>query len=174
MNDNKAVECPFNKIYPSQLKRDDKFFMQLAYNQAIDAWKHHQVPVGAVIEYGGEVIASAYNSVELTGDSTAHAEILAITRASNMLRDWRLDKTTLYVTKEPCPMCAGAALMARIKRVVYGFSDPKAGCLGGVINLNDISSLNHHLIITSGVFEQECRELIQVFFKKRRQNKIAY
>ncbi len=162
------TDCPFPKRYPSQLIRDDVFFMTLAYNQAIDAWRRDEVPVGAVIEYGGDVIAAAHNQVESVGDPTAHAEMIALTQASNALGDWRLNGATLFVTKEPCPMCSGAALMARLARVVYAVPDAKMGCLGGVADLNGIASINHHLTITRGVLEEDCLELLQLFFRERR------
>ncbi len=162
-------DCPFDKRFPSQLVRDDVFFMSLAYNQAIDAWRKDEVPIGCVIELGGEIIASAHNTVEGAHDPTAHAEILAITQAASAIGDWRLEGATLYVTKEPCPMCSGATLMSRLKRVCYAVPDPKMGCLGGAANLNDLPRVNHHLEITAGgVLEPECRELLQSFFKFKR------
>ena len=162
--------CPFNKVYPSQLLKDDVFYMKLAFNQAIDAWRENEVPIGAVIEYDGEVIAAAHNQVESTRDPTAHAEILAITQACAFLRDWRLNAATLFVTKEPCPMCSGASIMARIGRVAYGAPDPKMGCLGGATNLNRIPDFNHRLEITPCVYEEACRDLIQAFFKHKRRD----
>ncbi|MBW8781092.1 MAG: nucleoside deaminase [Verrucomicrobia bacterium] len=162
-------DCPFEKRFPSQLVRDDVFFMNLAYNQAIDAWRQDEVPIGCVIEYGGEVIASAHNTVESSHDPTAHAEVLAITQAAARLGDWRLEGCTLYVTKEPCPMCSGATLMSRLKRVCYAVPDPKMGCLGGATDLNALPRVNHHLELTAGgVLEDECRTLIQAFFKLKR------
>lgn len=162
------LECPFPKIHPSQLVRNDEFFMTLAYNQAIDAWREDEVPVGAVIELGGEVIAAAHNQVIQCCDATAHAEILAITQASTAVGDWRLAGATLYVTKEPCPMCSGAAVMARFSRVVYAFADPKMGCLGGAMNVNDLQESWHHFEISTGVLEYECRTLVQAFFEMKR------
>ncbi len=142
--------------------------MKLAYNQAIEAWRVNEVPVGAVIEYNGDVIASAHNLVESTRDPTAHAEILAITQACSYLKDWRLNAVTLYVTKEPCPMCSGACIMSRIGRVVYGAPDPKMGCLGGAANLNGIPAFNHSLVLTPRVYEDACRTLLQAFFQAKR------
>jgi tRNA(adenine34) deaminase len=163
------LPCPFEKRFPSQLARDDAFFMSLAYNQAIDAWRADEVPVGCVIELGGEVVASAHNSVEGAHDPTAHAEILAITQAAARAGDWRLENATLYVTKEPCPMCSGAALMSRVKRVCYAVPDPKMGCLGGATNLSGLARVNHRVEITAGgVLEDECRELLREFFKGKR------
>jgi len=163
-----APPCPFEKVFPSQLQRDDAFYMQLAYNLAIDAWKVDEVPIGAVIELGGEVVASAHNQRDSTGDPTAHAEILALGQAAKALGDWRLNDATLYVTKEPCPMCSGATLMARVKRVVFAVSDPKMGCLGGATDLNALPQVNHHLEITRGVLDKPCLELLQAYFKLKR------
>ncbi len=161
--------CPFEKRFPSQLARDDVFFMSLAYNQAIDAWRADEVPIGAIIELGGEVVAAAHNTVEGAHDPTAHAEMLALTQAAARLGDWRLAGATVYVTKEPCPMCSGAMLMSRVRRVCYAVPDPKMGCLGGATNLNDLPQVNHHLELTGGgVLEDECRELLQAFFRAKR------
>jgi tRNA(adenine34) deaminase len=160
---------PFEKRFPSQLVRDDGFFMSLAYNQAIDAWREDEVPIGAVIEIGGEVVAAAHNRVEGAKDPTAHAEMIALTQAAARVGDWRLDGATVFVTKEPCPMCSGALLMSRVKRVCYAVSDPKMGCLGGAANLNDLPQVNHHFEITAGgVMEADCREIVQAFFRLRR------
>ncbi|KXU37704.1 dCMP deaminase [Cephaloticoccus primus] len=164
-----APECPFEKRFPSQLLRDDTFFMTLAYNQAIDAWRRGEVPVGAVIEREGEIVALAHNTVENSRDPTAHAELLAITQAARALGDWRLEGCTLYVTKEPCPMCSGAVLMSRLKRVCYAVRDPKMGCLGGASDLNAIPTINHHLEISAGeIMEEDCRVLLQTFFRLKR------
>jgi tRNA(adenine34) deaminase len=163
--------CPFEKQFPSQLVRDDAFFMSLAFNQAIDAWRRNEVPIGAVIEIDGEVIGSAHNTVESARDPTAHAEMLAITQAAAALGDWRLQGATVYVTKEPCPMCSGAMLMSRVKRVCYAVADPKMGCLGGATNLNELARINHHVELTAGgVLEDECRQLLQEFFRLKRQD----
>ncbi len=145
--------------------------MKLAYNQAIDAWRAGEVPVGAVIEWEGEVIAKAHNRIESSGDPTAHAEMLALTQASSKIGDWRLNGCTVYVTKEPCPMCSGALLMGRVSCVVYAVADPKMGCLGGTADLNALPGINHHFTITGGVMEAECKELITVFFEKKRKSK---
>lgn len=162
-------DCPFPKRFPSQLIRDDAFFMSLAYNQAVDAWREDEVPIGCVIARDGEVLAAAHNSVEVNGDPTAHAEMLAITQAAARIGDWRLEGCTLYVTKEPCPMCSGATLMSRLQRVCYAVPDPKMGCLGGATNLNELARVNHHCELTSGgVLEDECRELLQAFFRLKR------
>ena len=161
--------CPFDKRFPSQLVRVDAFYMSLAYNQAIDAWRQDEVPIGAIIELNGEILAAAHNTVEGAHDPTAHAEMLALTQAAARLGNWRLEGATLYVTKEPCPMCSGATLMSRLKRVCYAVPDPKMGCLGGATNLNDLPRVNHHVELTAGgVLENECRELLQAFFKLKR------
>ena len=162
------LACPYPKVFPSQLQRDDNFFMWLAYNEAINAWRENEVPIGAVIAVDGEVVAAAHNQVEATKDPTAHAEILAITQAANAIGDWRLNAATLFVTKEPCPMCSGATLMSRVGRVVYAVPDPKMGCLGGATDLNALPRVNHTLQITTGVLETECRELLQAFFQEKR------
>lgn len=163
-----APDCPFDKRYPSELKRDDRYYMELAYNQAIDAWRENEVPIGAVIEYGGEIIAAAHNQVESTNDPTAHAEMLAITQASSAIKNWRLNEATLYVTKEPCPMCSGASMMSRLKRVVYAVPDPKMGGLGGLYDVNSYPSINHSLVVEIGVLQQDCLELLQAFFQLKR------
>ena len=164
-----APDCPFEKRFPSQLVRDDEFFMSLAYNQAIDAWRRDEVPIGAVIARDGEIVALAHNTVESAHDPTAHAEMLALTQAAAALGDWRLEGCTLYVTKEPCPMCSGATLMSRLQRVCYAVRDPKMGCLGGATDLNALPRVNHHLEITAGgVLEDECRDLLQAFFRLKR------
>lgn len=163
-----SLPCPFEKRFPSQLQRDDEFYMWLAYNQAIDAWKQDEVPIGAVIVLGGEVIAAAHNQRDSTRDPTAHAEILAMTQAARSVDNWRLTDATLYVTKEPCPMCSGATLMSRLKRVVFAVSDPKMGCLGGATDLNALPQSNHRLELTRGVLEKPCLELLQAYFKLKR------
>lgn len=163
-----TLTCPFEKVFLSQLRRDDEFFMWLAYNLAIDAWKQDEVPIGAIIVLGGEIIAAAHNQRDNARDPTAHAEILALTQAAKAHGDWRLNKATLYVTKEPCPMCSGATLMARLQRVVYAVPDPKMGCLGGATDLNQLAKSNHRLEITRGVLEQPCLELLQAYFKLKR------
>lgn len=160
--------CPFPPLYPSELLRDDAYFMQHAYNQARHAWNQAEVPIGAVVSYEGEIIARAFNAVESTRDPTAHAEILALTQASRAIGDWRLSGTTVFVTKEPCPMCSGALLMARVDRVVFALSDPRMGCLGGATDLNALSRVNHHFTITRDVLKDQCHSLLQAFFEFRR------
>lgn len=148
--------------------QSDHYFMGEALRQAARAFEAEEVPVGAVIVRAGRVIARAYNQVELLKDATAHAEMLALTQAEEALGDWRLTDCTLYVTKEPCPMCAGAIVHVRLARVVFGASDPKAGAAGSALNLLQFPSLNHQCAITGGVREAECRALLQNFFANQR------
>ena len=162
------MDCPFPKIFPSALVRDDRYFMALAYNEAVEAWKEDEVPIGAVIVRDGEVIASAHNRTVSSNDPTAHAEMLAITQAAGTLNDWRLNECTLYVTKEPCPMCSGASVMSRLGRVVFAWGDPKMGCLGGAFPVHELPKLNHRVQVVSGVMEDECRAILQAYFKMKR------
>jgi tRNA(adenine34) deaminase len=148
--------------------QSDQHFMGEALRQAAKAYEAGEVPVGAVIVRAGRVIARAFNQVELLKDATAHAEMLALTQAEEVTGDWRLTDCTLYVTKEPCPMCAGAVVHTRLARVVFGASDPKAGAAGSAMNLLQFPSLNHRCEITRGVHETECRALLQNFFAGQR------
>jgi len=146
----------------------DEYFMQDAIRQAVKAYEADEVPVGAVVVREGTVIARAWNQVELLKDATAHAEMIALTAGEAAVGDWRLTGCTLYVTKEPCPMCAGALVHCRIDRVVFGAADPKGGAAGGAMNLLQFPTLNHACDITSGVMEPDCRSLLQTFFKEKR------
>ena len=146
----------------------DEFFMREAMRQAMRAARLDEVPVGALIVHDGQVIARAFNQMETLKDATAHAEILAITQASEALGAWRLEKCTMYVTKEPCPMCAGAIVLSRIERLVFATSDPKMGGAGGLFNITHHPSLNHQVEVVSGVLEAECTQLIKQFFQKKR------
>ena len=146
----------------------DAYFMGEALRQALRAYEAEEVPIGAVVVREGRIIARAFNQVELLKDATAHAEMLAITQAEQAVGDWRLNDCTLYVTKEPCPMCAGAVVHVRFGRVVFGASDPKGGAAGGAMNLLQFPSLNHRCEITAGVREDECRKLLQTFFAEQR------
>jgi len=148
--------------------QSDDYFMGEALRQAAKAYERGEVPVGAVIVREGRIIARAFNQVEALKDATAHAEMLALTQAENSVGDWRLTDCTLYVTKEPCPMCAGAVVHTRLARVVFGASDPKGGAAGGALNLLQFPSLNHRCEITSGVRLDECRELLRNFFATQR------
>src|SRR3990170_8258948 len=142
----------------------DKYFMKKALEQAEKALSQDEVPVGAVLIQEDKIISEACNQKESLNDPTAHAEILAIKEASQKLRSWRLTDTTLYVTKEPCPMCAGAIVQARIERLVYGVKDDKAGAGGTIFNILQDKRLNHQVEIASGVRQKECQELLQKFF----------
>ncbi|MFA6543505.1 MAG: tRNA adenosine(34) deaminase TadA [Limisphaerales bacterium] len=146
----------------------DHYFMGEALRLAARAYEAEEVPVGAVVVRNGRIIARAFNQVELLKDATAHAEMLAITAAEEAVGDWRLNDCTLYVTKEPCPMCAGAIVHVRFARVVYGVGDAKGGAAGGALNLLQFPGLNHQCEITRGVLEEECRTMLLSFFSERR------
>src|SRR5512146_1281567 len=148
--------------------QSDHYFMGEALRQALKACEAEEVPVGAVVVREGRIIARAFNQVELLKDATAHAEMLAITGAEQAVGDWRLNDCTLYVTKEPCPMCAGAIVHVRFGRVVFGASDPKCGAAGSALNLLQFPGLNHQCEITRGVREEECRQLLLSFFTEQR------
>ena len=148
--------------------QSDNYFMGEALRQATRAYEAEETPVGAVIVREGRIIARAFNQVELLKDATAHAEMLAITQAEGVQEDWRLTDCTLYVTKEPCPMCAGAVVHARLRRVVFGASDLKGGAAGSALNLLQFPTLNHQCEITAGVREAECRNLLRTFFSEQR------
>lgn len=146
--------------------------MTLALKQAEMAYHAEEVPIGAIItNEDGEVIARAYNQVETLQDATAHAEILAITQAAAKLKNWRLQGCTLYVTKEPCPMCSGAIINSRMKKVVFGLEDEKGGGCGGAFDIHNHAGLLHKTEVKSGVLRFESQSIIQAFFKERRQAK---
>jgi tRNA(adenine34) deaminase len=148
---------------------DHNFYMGLALAEARKALELGEVPVGAVVvQEDGEVLASAHNRRETEKDPTAHAEVLALRQAARKLNTWRLDKVTLYVTLEPCPMCAGALVQARVRRLVYGAPDVRAGAVDSVFHLVEHPSLNHRVEVISGVREEECRSLLQEFFRRLR------
>lgn len=142
--------------------------MRRALDEARAALDHDDVPVGAVVLHGGEVIAARHNERELTGDPTAHAEVLALRDAATRIGNWRLDECTLVVTLEPCAMCAGAMVNARLGHLVYGASDPKAGAAGSVFDLVATDELNHRVPRTAGVLADECGRLLVDFFRARR------
>lgn len=150
--------------------RSDAYFMGEALRQAQRAYAADEVPIGAVITHKGRVIARAFNQVEQLKDATAHAEMLAITQAESVLGDWRLNECELFVTKEPCPMCAGAIVHVRLARVVFGCPDPKGGGAGGHFNILQSPNLNHRCEITSGVRLDESRDLLRSFFGEKRKN----
>src|SRR5712664_606687 len=145
--------------------------MNEALRLARKAFEKEEVPVGAIVVREGRIIGRAYNQVELLKDATAHAEMLALTQAEEAMGDWRLTDCTLYVTKEPCPMCAGAIVHVRLARVVFGATDPKAGAAGSALNLLQFPTLNHRCDITAGVREPECRALLQSFFAQQREKR---
>ena len=142
--------------------------MSQAIQQAQKAYQIDEVPIGAVITHNNQVIGRGYNQREHLHDPTAHAEILAITDASNTLEDWRLNECTLYVTKEPCPMCAGAIVMSRFKMVIFGCYDEEKGCCGSLYQLCGDPRLGQKIAVKGGVLEEECLELIQNFFLAKR------
>ena len=147
--------------------------MQHAYNEAINAWNADEVPIGAVISHGDNVIASAYNQTRKQKDPTAHAETLAITMAAKQIGDWRLNECTLYVTKEPCPMCAGATIISRIAEVHYALKDPKMGGLGGATSLHQLKESNHKPKVHEGLLGEQSKLLVQSFFQTQRQKTSA-
>jgi tRNA(adenine34) deaminase len=146
----------------------DAAFMRQALRLATKAYEMDEVPVGAVVVRGGKIIGRAYNQTELLKDATAHAEMLALTQAEAAVGDWRLTDCDLYVTKEPCVMCAGALVHVRMRRVIFGCDDPRNGAAGGMINLLQHPALNHHCEITSGVLAKECASLLRSFFRDKR------
>ncbi len=147
---------------------DDDRFVQLAIEQAKIAEENGDVPIGAVIVHQNQIIGKAYNQREQLKDPTAHAEIVALTQAAAALQSWRLTGCTMYVTLEPCPMCAGALVLARIDRLVYGCDDPKTGACKSLYNIVQDERLNHRLEVTTGVLADECSKLLQDFFQHRR------
>lgn len=149
----------------------DEYYMGLAIEEAKRAEVMGEVPIGAVLIVDDEVVAKAHNLREVSQRSVAHAEILVIDEACRKLGSWRLENATLYVTLEPCPMCAGAIVLSRIKRVVYGASDPKAGCAGTLMNLLQDKRFNHQSEVVSGIRREECAHLLSSFFKKLREKK---
>src|SRR4029453_1411983 len=152
--------------------RGDEYFMHEALRMASKGARSGEVPVGAVVVCESKIIARAYNQVELLKDATAHAEMLALTQAEAAVGDWRLVDCDLYVTKEPCAMCAGAVVHTRIRRVIFGCEDPTAGAAGSMMNLLQMPTLNHRCEITSGVLRKECAAILQEFFRKRREESV--
>jgi len=142
--------------------------MEEALRQARKAVAKGEVPVGAVLVVEGKIVTRAHNQVEELKDATAHAEMLAVTAAAGELDGWRLTEATVYVTKEPCPMCAGALVLSRVKRVVYGATDPRMGAAGGAMNLLQFAGMNHQCEVTGGVRAEECRDLLKEFFQAKR------
>jgi tRNA(adenine34) deaminase len=155
----------------SQHLDEDLFYMQKAVEQALMAKEIGEVPIGAVIVKDGEIIAAAHNLRESEKRAVAHAELLAIDEACRKLGAWRLEGATLYVTLEPCAMCAGASVLSRVERVVYGAPDPKGGCAGTLMNLLQDERFNHQCEVTEGVMKEECGMLLTEFFRELRQKK---
>jgi len=151
----------------------DEFYMKEAINEARKAEEKGEVPIGAVLVLDGEIIARAHNLRETEQRSVAHAEMLVIEEACRKLGTWRLERAVLYVTLEPCPMCAGAAVLSRIDKVVFGASDPKGGCAGTLMNLLQEERFNHQAEVVSGVMEKECGRMLSDFFRKLRAKKKA-
>jgi len=155
-------------LTPADPAAEDERLMGAALEEARRCLSHDDVPIGALVARGGEILAAAGNERELAGDPTAHAEILALRAAASAAGSWRLDGCSLYVTLEPCAMCAGAIVLARLERVVFGADDPKAGFAGSLGNLLDDPRLNHRVPSTSGVLAAECGDLLRSFFRDRR------
>lgn len=153
--------------------KDDAYYMNIALEEAKKARALQEVPIGAIVVWKDEIIARAYNLRETDQNAVAHAELLAIREACEALGTWRLEEATLYVTLEPCPMCSGAIINSRIKRVVFGAHDPKAGCAGTFMNLLQDERFNHQSEVTSGVLQEECGGILTSFFKELRERKKA-
>ncbi|SHH06879.1 tRNA adenosine(34) deaminase TadA [Desulfosporosinus lacus] len=143
-------------------------WMRMALEQAQMAFEQGEVPIGAVVVHNGQPIALAHNEREQKNDPTAHAEVLVIQRAAKVLGSWRLKDATLYVTLEPCPMCAGAIMQSRIKQLVYGAMDLKGGATGSVMNVLDYTLWNHRVDVVAGVLEEECADILKLFFRRLR------
>ena len=146
----------------------DEYFMRLAIREAQQALAHDDVPIGAVIVHEGEMIGAGHNERELREDPTAHAELIALREAARALGSWRVLDSVMYVTLEPCAMCAGAIVLARLPRVVFGASDPKAGAAGSVLDVLNVPQLNHRPQVEAGLLGEECADLLRAFFAPRR------
>lgn len=150
---------------------EDEAYMKEAIRQAKKAWKLQEVPIGCVIVKDGKILARGYNRRNTDKNTLAHAELLAIRRASRAVGDWRLEECTMYITLEPCQMCAGAIVQARIPRVVIGSRNPKAGCAGSILNLLQMPAFNHQVELTEHILEEECSALLKNFFKELRERR---
>ena len=150
---------------------DDLYFMNLALEQSLLAYREGEVPVGAIAVYQNSVIAEAYNQIEQLKDAMAHAEMLVLKKAEDIVGDWRLNDVTIYVTKEPCSMCAGAMVNCRLGKVVFGIRDKKYGAAGGAINITNLNGSLHNVVTVGAVLETECLEIFQRFFKDLRSRK---
>jgi tRNA(adenine34) deaminase len=157
-----------NCMASDETQQIDERYMKSAIDAAMIAKENGDVPIGAVIVHQGQIIAKAYNQREQLKDPTAHAEIIALTQAAAALESWRLNGCTIYVTLEPCPMCAGALVLARVDRLVFGCDDPKAGAIKSLYNIVQDKRLNHRLEITSGILAEECSAILTDFFRKKR------
>ena len=150
---------------------EDETYMREAIRQAKKAWKLQEVPIGCVIVKDGKILARGYNRRNTDKNTLAHAELLAIRRASRAVGDWRLEECTMYITLEPCQMCAGAIVQSRIPRVVIGSRNPKAGCAGSILNLLQVPAFNHQVELTERILEEECSALLKNFFKELRERR---
>jgi tRNA(adenine34) deaminase len=157
-----------NEISLTINNQDDERYMRMAIDQAYIAEENGDVPIGCVIVYNNQVIARAYNQREQLHDPTAHAEIIALTQAAEFIGNWRLHGCTIYVTLEPCPMCAGAVVLGRLDRLVYGTEDPKTGAVKSLYNIVQDERLNHRLDVIAGVLQEDCQRQLQDFFQRRR------
>ncbi len=157
----------------STIEKTDQYFMQRAFELAQQAEQHDEIPVGAVVVHQGKIIGEGFNQSIMLNDPSAHAEIIAIRQAGKYLNNYRLLDCTLYVTLEPCPMCAGLLVHSRIKRLVYASRDLKTGAAGSAFNLVSSSQLNHQLIVDTNIMTEQCSELLSGFFKRRRNEKKA-
>ena len=166
----KIMSTENTDLCTEQKKLDEKY-MREAIRQARKAYKLDETPIGCVIVHDGQIIGRGYNRRNTDKSPLAHAEISAIKKASRKLGDWRLEECTLYVTLEPCQMCAGAIIQSRVTRVVVGCMNPKAGCAGSVLNLLDVKAFNHQAELTTGVLEEECSALMTGFFRELRERK---
>ena len=155
----------------TEARKKDEKYMKEAIRQAKKAYALGEVPIGCVIVYQDKIIGRGYNRRTIDKNTLAHAEMIAIRKASKRMNDWRLEGCTMYVTLEPCQMCAGAIVQARIDEVVIGSMNPKAGCAGSVLNLLDIPAFNHQVRITKGILEEECSQMLSGFFKELREKK---
>lgn len=150
---------------------EEEKYMKEAIRQARKAWKLQEVPIGCVIVKDGKIIARGYNRRNTDKNTLAHAEILAIRKASHVVGDWRLEDCTMYITLEPCQMCAGAIVQARIPRVIIGSRNPKAGCAGSILNLLQVPEFNHQVELTEGILEEECSSMLSNFFRELRERR---
>ena len=151
---------------------EDERFMKEAIRQAKKAYAMEETPIGCVLVHEGKIIARGYNKRNKKKNTLGHAEIIVINKASRVLGDWRLEECTMYITLEPCQMCAGAIVQARIPRVVIGCRNPKAGCAGSILNLLNVPAFNHQVELTEGILQEECSTLLKEFFRKLRKIKV--